>query len=58
MNPVATTALGLGKKAKAVQGVGIGAAPAKELVERRLAKVRTFRWSSYRAYAGYGKAET
>jgi hypothetical protein len=58
MNPAATTALGLGKKAKAVQAVGIGAAPSKELVERRLAKVRTFRWSSYRAYAGYGKAET
>ena len=58
MNPVATKAFGLGKKERAVQAAGIGTPPSREVVERRLAKVRTFRWSSYRAYAGYGKAET
>ena len=56
MNPVATKELGLGKKEKAVQGAGLGKRPSKDVVERRLDRLRRFPWSSYRAYAGYGKA--
>jgi putative transposase len=55
MNPVATKALGLGKMEKAVQGVGLGKPPSKDVVERRLDQLRRFPWSSYRAYAGYSK---
>jgi hypothetical protein len=32
----------------------MGRAPSEEEVKRRLDKLREYRWSSYRAYAGYG----
>jgi len=57
MNPVATQDFGLGKREKAVESAGISPPPSKAVVERRLGRLRNFRWSSYRAYAGYGKAE-
>jgi REP element-mobilizing transposase RayT len=56
MNPVSTEEMGLGKKAKALQRQGWAGAPSPEEVARRLEKVREYRWSSYRAYAGYERA--
>ena len=54
LNPVRVKRLGLGKAARerAQAGMG-GTAPAKELVRERLRWLREYRWSSYRAYAGY-----
>lgn len=56
MNPISTIGFGLGKKAKAALRRGLGKQPAKEEVAQRLECVRQYRWSSYRAYAGYEKA--
>lgn len=53
-NPVAIKGLGMSKAAKAAEGLGVRT-PAPELAKRRLAILRDYRWSSYRAYAGYEK---
>ena len=54
-NPVAVEALGLGKKKKTATALGLGENdPA--VLERRLQTLRTWRWSSYRAFAGYDEA--
>jgi REP element-mobilizing transposase RayT len=51
-NPVAVKGLGLSKGEKSAEALGLrGASP--EMVKRRLAVLRGYRWSSYRAYAGY-----
>ena len=55
MNCVATEEMGLGKKARAAQRMGIANPLTAEEVEKRLKGLREFRWSSYRGYAGYEK---
>ena len=54
-NPVAVKGLGMGKEAKRAEGMGLKRASA-ETVKARLETLRAYRWSSYRAYAGYAKA--
>jgi putative transposase len=53
-NPVAVKGLGWGKQAKKAEGKGLKRGSA-EVVKARLETLRACRWSSYRAYAGYGK---
>ena len=53
MNPVATEAVGLGKRRKAAERRGLAAPPTAEERERRLKALREHEWSSYGAYAGY-----
>jgi len=57
LNPVRVRKLGLDKAGRRVEGRGLQA-PGAEQVQSRLKQLRDYRWSSYRAYAGYGsKAE-
>jgi len=54
LNPVRLAGLSLSKQEQRVAArVGLARAPKPELVAERLARLRDFRWSSYRAYAGY-----
>ena len=53
LNPVATEAVGLGKRRKAAERRGLAAPPTAEERERRLKALREHEWSSYGAYAGY-----
>ena len=53
MNPVCVSELGLGKRRKVAEGQGLAARPASEVLKKRVERLRNFRWSSYRAYAGY-----
>ena len=55
LNPIRTKAQGLGKEANRAESRGL-MPMAREAVKRRLKKLRTYRWSSYAAYAGYGPA--
>ena len=51
-NPVALGHLGWGKQEKKAEGVG-WKTPSAEVVKVRLETLRSYRWSSYRGYAGY-----
>ena len=53
LNPVRIKALGQGKRQRAADKAGVSRTPTAEDVKRRLEKLRRYRWSSYRAYAGY-----
>jgi hypothetical protein len=54
LNPVRVKRLGLGKAARERSQAGMGGeAPAEELVRERVRRLREYRWSSYRAYAGF-----
>ncbi len=53
LNPVRVKGLGLNKPASRREAVGLVAAP-EELVRRRRSVLRTFPWSSYGYYAGFG----
>ncbi len=53
LNPVRTTAMGLGKGQRSAQRQGLGPAPDARLVAARLARLRGHRWSSYPAYVGW-----
>ena len=55
LNPVAVQGLELSKAEKAMEGKGL-AKPERELLAKRLEKLRGYRWSSYPAYAGYSAA--
>ena len=56
LNPVRVQWLGLDKKGRKQEGLGLkGVANAREAAER-LKVLREYRWSSYRGYAGYGSA--
>jgi putative transposase len=55
LNPVMRRALGLDKRGKKAEARGLRV-PTPEEVSRRLGALRAYRWSSYRVYAGYGKA--
>ena len=53
LNPVRIKRLGLDKKARTAARLGLQAATTPEEVRQRVTVLREFRWSSYRAYAGY-----
>ena len=53
LNPLRISELGLGKRGGRAEGVGAGEAPSSREMSRRLAKLRTYRWSSYRSYDAY-----
>ena len=53
-SPVVRRGLGLGKQARRAEARGFKA-PDPEQVKIRLAELRGYRWSSFRAYAGYCK---
>jgi hypothetical protein len=52
LNPVRVARLGLGKGDRSHRRAGGGVAPERGQVEERLARLRGYRWSSYRAYVG------
>jgi REP element-mobilizing transposase RayT len=54
VNPVMRREMGLNKVGKRAEGQGLRV-PSKEEVSERLGMLREYRWSSYRAYAGYAK---
>jgi REP element-mobilizing transposase RayT len=56
LNPVRVRRLGLDKGAQKQHRLGLGRAPSPELIQERLEKLRSYRWSSYRAYAGMERA--
>ena len=56
LNPVRVAGLGLSKPVRKAEAAGLSAPPSREMVARRLEVLRGYAWSSYRAYAGYGKA--
>ncbi len=55
LNPVMRRSLGLDKRGKRAEAQGVRV-PSREEVTSRLKQLRAYRWSSYRSYAGYGKA--
>jgi REP element-mobilizing transposase RayT len=52
LNPLRISGLGLDKNGRLVEGKGFRV-PSPEQVTERLTQLRAYRWSSYRAYAGY-----
>jgi hypothetical protein len=52
LNPVRTVAMGLDKKARRADALGLRGKPEGRLVEQRIEQLRSFRWSSYRSYIG------
>ena len=58
LNPVRVGALRLGKVARERAAAGIGQAPDAKLVAERLERLRQYRWSSYRSYAGLSQGPT
>jgi putative transposase len=55
LNPVRVGRLGLGKVDRQKMRVGASRAPDGRETKERLACLRRYRWSSYRAYVGLGK---
>jgi putative transposase len=55
LNPVRVRSLGLDKTAQHRARAGLGAPPPPQ-VRERLERLRRYRWSSYRAYAGLAEA--
>jgi len=53
LNPVRIGMLGLSKAERRRQKLGLSGAPDPDLVRQRLDYLRTYRWSSYRFFAGY-----
>jgi len=56
LNPVRVATMKLDKRQRSAARAGLGSAPAPQLIAERLRLLREYRWSSYRAYAGYGAA--
>jgi REP element-mobilizing transposase RayT len=56
LNPVRTVAMGLDKKARRAGALGLRGQPEGRLVEQRIEQLRSFKWSSYRAYIGLDTA--
>jgi len=52
LNPVAIQSLGLSKGQKRAEGRGLSK-PEREVLIKRLERLRSYQWSSYRSYAGY-----
>jgi len=57
LNPVVMSSKGLGKQERAAERRGLSQ-PDKDEVKKRLDDLRSFEWSSYRAYAGYTEKPT
>lgn len=57
LNPIRVKTLGLDKKGRKTESRGI-VTPTPEQVRQRLETLRGYRWSSYRAYAGYCAKES
>jgi putative transposase len=55
LNPVRVGPLGLGKADRRKLSVGRASPPEGRAVRERLARLRRYKWSSYRAYVGLGK---
>ena len=55
LNPVRVKRLGLDKAAQRSRRHGAGDVSSQEVVRSRLTLLRSYRWSSYRAFAGYEK---
>jgi REP element-mobilizing transposase RayT len=53
LNPVRVMRLGLDKRRQAAGRLGLAPPPTPEVVQERLRVLRTWRWSSYPAYAGW-----
>jgi hypothetical protein len=51
LNPVRSAWLGLGKRERMKQRQGMDKGTTQEVVRQRVAALREYRWSSYRAYA-------
>jgi hypothetical protein len=47
---------GLGQEGRRADALGLRGQPAGRLVEQRIEQLRSFRWSSYRAYIGLDTA--
>jgi hypothetical protein len=56
LNPVRTSELALSKSDQQRMKAGAGDAPTSTLVRQRVAQLRQYRWSSYRAYIGLAQA--
>jgi REP element-mobilizing transposase RayT len=52
LNPVRVGRLGLGKAERGAGRAGAGPAPEARRVQERIRRLRSYRWSSYRAYMG------
>jgi len=52
LNPVRVQAMGLDKRSQQLQRAGLGDQAEPQLVRERVAALRAYRWSSYRAYVG------
>jgi hypothetical protein len=55
LNPVRVKRMGLGKADRQKMRVGASGAPDARVLKERIARLRRYRWSSYRAYVGLGK---
>jgi len=53
LNPVRVAVFGLDKRSRSASRRGVVVAPTPEMIATRLAILRDWRWSSYRAYAGH-----
>jgi len=53
LNPLRIKALALSKRDRAGARLGQGRSPSDDVLKKRLKKLQAYRWSSYRAYAGY-----
>ena len=53
LNPVRVKALGQGKRDRGLAAAGRSGPPDRRQVGRRLERLREYRWSSYRSYAGW-----
>ena len=56
LNPVRVQALGLSKADRRSQRVGLSPAPDVARARERIGRLRSYRWSSYRAYIGLERA--
>src|SRR5438477_602238 len=56
LNPVRTLEMGLDKKSRRADALGLRGRPEAKVVEKRIEQLRSFRWSSYRAYIGLDRA--
>ena len=52
LNPICSSTFGRGEARRSAERQGL-LAPSTEVATRRVAALRAYRWSSYRAYAGY-----
>jgi REP element-mobilizing transposase RayT len=55
LNPARVDRLGLGKIQRRQARDGVSTKPDPDLVRERILQLRQYRWSSYPAYAGFGK---